>query len=51
MTETSNMADRKKEIRSGQNNYLKKDDCPDLEFKACMNARFAEQEQQYSSLN
>ncbi|CAC5406984.1 unnamed protein product [Mytilus coruscus] len=50
MSETSNMADDKKQTRSGKKRSSKKiNDVHDLEGR--MNAKFAEQEQQYSSLN
>ncbi|CAC5384325.1 unnamed protein product [Mytilus coruscus] len=50
MSETSNMVDEKKQTRSGKKRSSKKiNDVHDLEGR--MNAKFAEQEQQYSSLN
>ncbi|CAC5426473.1 unnamed protein product [Mytilus coruscus] len=50
MSETSNMADEKKQTHSGKKRSSKKiNDVHDLEGR--MNAKFAEQEQQYSSLN
>ncbi|CAC5394887.1 unnamed protein product [Mytilus coruscus] len=50
MSETSNMADEKKQTRSGKKRSSKEIyDVHDLEGR--MNAKFAEQEQQYSSLN
>ena len=50
VSENSNMADDKKQNRSGKKrSSKKKDDFHDLENR--MNAKFTEQEQQYSTLN